>query len=124
MLQQQCEALITHNRHLETALDSAQAAAARLDYTGLGGRAQDLLRIAEEQAHDVTPGPPRTPTSCATRRRPSSITARPGRGGTPGHPGAQLAELETLRSQGEQDAAELAARARAEAKLVARRRPA
>ena len=52
VLQQQCEALITENRHLTTALDHAQAASARLDYTGLGGRARDLLRIAEEQAQE------------------------------------------------------------------------
>ena len=53
-LLQQYDALIANNHELRQALDEANARATQADFSGLGGRVQELLQIAEEQATDIT----------------------------------------------------------------------
>ena len=48
------ETLAAHYAQLQAERDAAPAAAPAADYSGLGGRAQEILRIAEEQALDLT----------------------------------------------------------------------
>lgn len=51
-LRQRYETLATHYRQLQQQLQAPAVA----DYSGLGSRAQEILRMAEEQAHDLTAG--------------------------------------------------------------------
>ena len=49
-LLQQYDSLITYNHELRQALDEAHARANHADFSALGGRVQEMLQIAEEQA--------------------------------------------------------------------------
>ena len=53
-LLQQYDSLITYNHELRQALDDAHARANHADFSALGGRVQEMLQIAEEQAADIT----------------------------------------------------------------------
>ena len=52
---------------LSSQLDEARQAASEVDYTNLGGRASDILRLAEEQARETSIGRTWTPNGSARR---------------------------------------------------------
>ena len=53
-LKQRCEVLKTENTELRAAREETVTMSGPADFTGLGHRAQEILRMAEEQARDVT----------------------------------------------------------------------
>ncbi|MCW2810603.1 MAG: putative cellulose-binding protein, partial [Friedmanniella sp.] len=114
-LQQQADSLAQDNRRLHEDLGQANTRAAQVDYSGLGGRAQEILRIAEEQARDVTLRAEQDAdqlaeaTETETERLRAATTTELAELRS-----AQLAELAGLRAQGQSDAAALVERARAE----------
>ena len=53
-LKRRCEVLRTENTELRAAREETVTMSGPADFTGLGHRAQEILRMAEEQARDVT----------------------------------------------------------------------
>jgi cell division septum initiation protein DivIVA len=118
-LLQQYDALMANNHELRRALDEANARANHADFSGLGGRVQELLQIAEEQATDITRQAVQEADRLSAQVHAEinelrqSATAELAQ-----MRDAQLAELDSLRHHSERDAAELRDRAAAEAEQL------
>ena len=118
-LEQRSAALARDNAELHSAVEDARARAAQVDFSGLGGRAQEILRIAEEQARDVThQAAQQADEQLAqayaemTRRREAAASE------LAEIKASELSELERLRHQGEQGAAVQIARAKTESEQL------
>lgn len=115
-LQRHDDALTTENQQLNDALSHAHHRAQQVDYSGLGGRAQEILRIAEEQARDVTERAAQEADQLLERRHEEVDRLRRNAATELGDIRAlELGDLEALRRQGRQDAAEVVVRATVEA---------
>jgi cell division septum initiation protein DivIVA len=118
-LLQQYDSLLANNHELRQALDEANARATHADFSGLGGRVQELLRIAEEQATDITQQAVHEADRLSAQVHAELNELRQGAAAEMAQlRDAQLAELDSMRQNGEQDAAELRARAMAEAEQL------
>ncbi len=101
-LQQRCDSLISENTQLDSALGDARFKTTQVDFSALGERAQEILRTAEEQARDVTRNAAQEAEQLIghAHAEADQLTGR-----TTTELGevrrSQLAELETLRAQGE-----------------------
>jgi len=115
-LLQQYDALLANNHELRQALDEANARAHHADFSGLGGRVQEMLQIAEEQATEITQHAVQEADRLTAQvhaeinelRQTAAAELAEMRD-------AQLAELDALRQRGEQDAADLRSNATTEA---------
>jgi hypothetical protein len=115
-LLQQYDTLMANNRELRQALEDANARATHADFSGLGGRVQELLHIAEEQATDITQQAVQEADRLSAQVRAEMNELRHDAAAELAQlRDAQLAELDSLRQHGERDAAELRERASAEA---------
>jgi cell division septum initiation protein DivIVA len=118
-LLQQYDSLLANNHELRQALDEANARATHADFSSLGGRVQELLRIAEEQATDITQQAVHEADRLSAQVHAELNELRQGAAAEMAQlRDAQLAELDSMRQHGEQDAAELRARATAEAEQL------
>ena len=118
-LLQQYDTLMANNRELRQALEEANVRATHADFSGLGGRVQELLQIAEEQATDITQQAVQEANRLSAQVHAEINELRQNAGAELAQlRDAQLAELDSLRHHGERDAAELQERARAEAQQL------
>jgi len=118
-LEQRSAALARDNAELHAAVEDARARAAQVDYTGLGGRAQEILRIAEEQARDVTHQAAQQADEHLALAQTEVTRWRDAVGSELAEiKASELSELERLRHQGEQDAALLLTRATTESEQL------
>src|SRR5215217_8569064 len=118
-LLQQYDALMSNNHQLRHALDEANARAAHADFSGVGGRVQELLQIAEEQATDITQQAVQEADRLSAQVHAELNELRQNAAAELAQMrDAQLAELGSLRQHGEQAAAELRERATAEAEQL------
>jgi hypothetical protein len=118
-LLQQYDSLLTNNQELRQALEEANARANHADFSGLGGRVQELLQIAEEQATDITQQAVQEADRLSAQVHAELNELRQNAAAELAQMrDAQLAELDSLRQHGEQDAAELRERIKAEAEQL------
>jgi cell division septum initiation protein DivIVA len=118
-LRRQYETLAAHCARLEAEREATPAVAAEADYAGLGGRAQEILRIAEEQALDLTSRATADADRLAEQTEHEVQMLRD-------HAAAELEEIRrtelarigTLRGQAEREAASLVGSASAEAEQL------
>ena len=105
-LLQQYDSLIAYNHELRQALDDAHARANHADFSGLGGRVQEMLHIAEEQAADITQAAIQEADRLTAQRQAQIDELRQSAYAEMAEMrDAQRAELDTLREQVERDAA-------------------
>jgi len=105
-LLQQYDSLIAYNHELRQALDDAHARAKHADFSGLGGRVQEMLHIAEEQAADITQAAIQEADRLTAQRQAQIDELRQSAYAEMAEMrDAQRAELDTLREQVERDAA-------------------
>jgi hypothetical protein len=115
-LLQQYDSLITYNHELRQALDDAHARANHADFSALGGRVQEMLQIAEEQASDITEGAIQEADRLSAQRQAEIDELRQNAYAEMAEMrDAQRAELDALRDQIERDAQQLRDRTKAEA---------
>ncbi len=115
-LLQQYDSLVTYNHELRQALDDAYARANHADFSALGGRVQEMLRIAEEQASDITQAAIQEADRLSAQRQAEIDELRQSAYAEMAEMrDAQRAELDALRDQIERDAVQLRERATAEA---------
>jgi hypothetical protein len=118
-LLQQYDSLTAYNHELRQALDDAHARANRADFSGLGGRVQEILRIAEEQAVDITQSAIQEADRLSAQRQAEIDELRQSAYAELAEMrDAQRAELDALRDQLERDAVQLTARVTAEAEQL------
>jgi hypothetical protein len=118
-LLQQYDALMANNHELRRALDEANARADHADFSRLGGRVQELLQIAEEQATDITRQAVQEADRLSAQVHAEINELRQNATAELAQMrDAQLAELDSLRHHSERDAAELRDRAAAEAEQL------
>jgi hypothetical protein len=118
-LLEQYDTLMANNRELRQALEEANARATHADFSGLGGRVQELLHIAEEQATDITRQAVQEADRLSAKVHAELNELRQDAAAELAQlRDAQLAELDSLRQHGERDAAELRERAIAEAEQL------
>jgi len=118
-LLQQYDSLMGNNYELRQALDQAIARATQADFSGLGGRVQELLHIAEEQATDITQQAVQEADRLSAQVHAEMNELRQTAAAELAQMrDAQLAELESLRQQGEQDALQLREHAMTEAEQL------
>jgi cell division septum initiation protein DivIVA len=120
-LLQQYDSLIAYNHELRQALDDAHAQANHADFSALGGRVQEMLQIAEEQASDITQAAIQEADRLSAQRQAETDELRQSAYAEMAEMrDAQRAELDALRDQIERDAAQLRERVTAEtAQLLA-----
>jgi hypothetical protein len=115
-LLQQYDSLLANNHELRQALAEANTRASHADFSSLGGRVQELLHIAEEQATDITQQAVQEADRLSAQVHAELNELRQSAAAELAQlRDAQLAELDSMRQHGEQDAAELRERATAEA---------
>ena len=115
-LLQQYDSLTTYNHELRQALDDAYARANHADFSALGGRVQEMLQIAEEQASDITQAAIQEADRLSAQRQAEIDELRQNAYAEMAEMrDAQRAESDALRDQTERDAAQLKERATAEA---------
>ena len=115
-LLQQYDTLLTNNHELRQALDQANMRANHADFSGLGGRVQEMLQIAEEQATDITQHAVQEADRLTAQVNAEVNELRQSAAAELAQMrDAQLAELDALRQRGEQDAADLLTNAMTEA---------
>jgi hypothetical protein len=118
-LLQQYDALLGNNYELRQALDDANARATQADFSGLGGRVQELLHIAEEQATDITQQAVQEADRLSAQVHAELNELRQNAAAELAQlRDAQLADLEALRQRGEQDALQLREHALIEAEQL------
>ena len=118
-LLQQYDALRANNYELRQALDEANARATQADFSGLGGRVQELLHIAEEQATDITRHAVQEADRLSAQVHAEINELRQNATAELAQlRDAQLADLEALRQRGEQDALQLREHAMIEAEQL------
>ena len=118
-LLQQYDALLANNHALRKALDEAKARAGHADFSGLGGRVQELLQIAEDQATDITRQAIQEADRLSAQVHAELNELRQGATAELAQMrDAQLAELDALRQSGEHDALQLLERAQADAEQL------
>jgi hypothetical protein len=114
-LLQQYDSLITYNHELRQALDDAHARANHADFSALGGRVQEMLQIAEEQASDITQAAIQEADRLSAQRQAEIDELRQNAYAEMAEMrDAQRAELDALRDRIERDAVQLRERAMAE----------
>jgi hypothetical protein len=115
-LLQQYDSLIAYNHELRRALDDAYARANHADFSALGGRVQEMLHIAEEQASDITQAAIQEADRLSAQRQAEIDELRQSAYAEIAEMrDAQRAELDALRDQIERDAVQLKERVTAEA---------
>ena len=115
-LLQQYDSLITYNHELRQALDEAHARANHADFSALGGRVQEMLQIAEEQAGDITQAAIQEADRLSAQRQAEIDELRQSSYAELAEMrDAQRAELDALREQVERDSVQLRERVTAEA---------
>ena len=118
-LLQQYDSLITYNHELRQALDDAHARANHADFSALGGRVQEMLQIAEEQASDITQAALHEADRLSAQRQAEIDELRQSAYAEMADMrDAERAELDALRDQIERDAVQLRERATAEAEQL------
>jgi hypothetical protein len=118
-LLQQYDALLANNHELRNALDDAKARAAHANFSGLGGRVQELLQIAEDQATEITRQAVQEADRLSAQVHAELNELRQGATAELAQMrDSQLAELDALRHNGEHDALELLERAQADAEQL------
>jgi hypothetical protein len=118
-LLQQYDSLIAYNHELRQALDDAHARANHADFSALGGRVQEMLHIAEEQAADITQAAIQEADRLTAQRQAQIDELRQSAYAEMAETrDAQRAELDALREQVERDAAQLRERVTAEAQRL------
>ena len=118
-LLQQYDSLMVNNHELRQAVDEANARATQADFSGLGGRVQQLLQIAEEQATDITQRAVQEADRLSAQVHAEINELRQTAAAELAQlRDAQLAELDALRQSGEQDALQLRQHAKADAEQL------
>src|SRR6187551_420558 len=118
-LLQQYDTLMANNRELRQALEETNARATHADFSGLGGRVQELLHIAEEQATDITQQAVQEADRLSAQVHAEMNELRQTAAAELAQlRDAQLADLEALRRRGEQDALQLREHAMSEAERL------
>jgi hypothetical protein len=118
-LLQQYDSLMVNNHELRQAVDEANARATQADFSGLGGRVQELLHIAEEQATDITQRAVQEADRLSAQVHAEINELRQSAAAELAQlRDAQLAELDALRQRGEQDALQLRQHAKADAEQL------
>jgi hypothetical protein len=118
-LLQQYDALRANNNELRQALDKANTRANHADFSGLGGRAQEMLQIAEEQATDITQHAVQEADRLTAQVNAEINELRQSAAAELAEMrDAQMAELDALRRRGEQDAADLRTNATTDAEQL------
>jgi hypothetical protein len=118
-LLQQYDSLMANNYALRQAVDEANARATQADFSGLGGRVQELLQIAEDQATDITKHAVQEADRLSAQVHAEINELRQSAAAEVAQMrDAQLAELDALRQRGEQDALELQRHAQADAEQL------
>jgi len=116
---QQYDSLMANNYELRQAVDEANARATQADFSGLGGRVQELLQIAEDQATDITKHAVQEADRLSAQVHAEINELRQSAAAEVAQMrDAQLAELDALRQRGEQDALELQRHAQADAEQL------